>query len=111
MAPAIVGLVGVIVGAMLSGALTLLTTRRSDKRQARAAGRLLESELRSIAQQLLLMRNDLARQAGLRMKESRTILRELFRLPPTVAWETHKSLLASLLTTAEWYAVAKAYES
>src|SRR5205814_1069295 len=105
MAPAIVGLVGVIIGAMLSGALTLLTARRSDKRQARAAGRLLESELRSIAQQLLLMRNDL------RMKESPTVLRELFRLPPTVAWEAHKSLLASLLTTAEWYAVAKAYES
>jgi hypothetical protein len=38
-------------------------------------------------------------------------LPEVISLPPTVAWEAHKSLLASLLTTADWYAVATAYES
>ena len=105
MGPAIVGLVGVIIGAMLSGTLTVLMARRSEKHEAHAAARLLEAELRSIAQRLVLVRD------GLRRKEPSIDLPEVISLPPTVAWEAHKSLLASLLTTADWYAVATAYES
>jgi len=98
-------MIGVIIGALLSGSLSLLTARRSDKQQARGVARLLESELRSVAQDLYLA------QLALQMRDNSTDLRTLFHLSPTTAWDAHRSLLASLLTTEEWYAVARAYES
>jgi hypothetical protein len=104
MGPAIIGLIGVIIGAMLSGSLTLLTKRRSDRQQARAAARLLESELRSVTQDLYLLGDSLVADTAI---DPQVFL----NLPPTTSWDTYRSSLAALLTNDEWYAVATAYES
>lgn len=52
MAAAAIGFVGVIVGALMSGFATFFMARRTERRQARAAARLLEVELRDVAGRL-----------------------------------------------------------
>jgi hypothetical protein len=105
MGSAVVGLVGVIVGALLSGSTAFLMARRGEAQQARAAARLLEAELRSVAGNLHLLI------ASLKVTDNYADLRELLRLPPQTAWDGHKPLLAATLGATEWYAVAAAYES
>jgi hypothetical protein len=105
MGEAAIGLIGVIVGALISGAATFLLARRQEARQAQAAARLLEAELRSTAGDLLLLR------ASLQVEDNYADLRSQLRLPQQPAWKEHKPLLATVLTPSEWYAVASAYES
>ena len=105
MGEAVIGLIGVVVGALLSGSATFLMARRQEARQAQAAARLLEAELRSAAGDLILLR------ASLQVANNYADLRGQLRLPPQPAWKEHKPLLAVVLTPSEWYAVAAAYES
>jgi hypothetical protein len=105
MGQAVIGLIGVIVGALISGTGTFLLARRQEARQARAAARLLEVELRAVAADLHLLRE------SLQASDSHGDLRSGLRLPPQPAWTEHKPLLAAVLTASEWYAVAAAYES
>jgi hypothetical protein len=104
MESAVIGLIGVVVGALLSGTTTFIMAQRAEARQARAAARLLEAELRSVAEDLNLLTAALT-------DDNVADLRALLRLPPQRAWDAHKPLLAAVLTSPEWYAVAAAYES
>jgi hypothetical protein len=103
MGPAIIGLVGVIIGAMFSGGFSLLTTRRSNKQKARASSRLIETELRSAIIDLYALRANL--EIG-----SDPSIRENILEPPT-EWNTHRSSLAAILSNKDWYAIESAYES
>jgi hypothetical protein len=86
MGPAIIGLVGVVVGALVSGAASFLMARRGEQQQARAAARLLESELTTVGSRLRVLN------AGLeRGSDNLTDLRPLVRFPPQEAWQTHRA--------------------
>jgi hypothetical protein len=105
MGAALVGFVGVVVGVVLSGTMTMLIARRAEQRQACAAARLLETELRSIASSLTLL------VAALKVSDNYSDIRGQLHLPPLQGWETHKALLAAVLPPQEWYAVAAACEA
>lgn len=105
MGPAIIGLIGVFIGALLSGTATFIMARRAEARQARAAARLLETELRTVAGDLYQLTT------ALKYPDDYADWRTMLRLPPQRAWDAHKALLATVLTSPEWYAVATAYES
>jgi hypothetical protein len=98
----VIGLVGVIVGALLSGGATWVMTARTEKRKARAAARLLEGELLRVNQALdeLL---DTSRQ-----KTTVSVRRVFadFWIEGTLKgltldrWFEHQSLLAEVLVAA-----------
>ena len=121
MGPALVGLVGVIVGALVSGGATYMMARRADARQARAAARLLEAELQAVVEQLgelgqaIAFRDEFARRAEDESERDEISnawdLKSMLRIPQPRLWEKHKSLLADVLSAADWYALAKAYQS
>jgi hypothetical protein len=108
MGQAVIGLVGVVVGALLSGGATYLMAKRAEANKARAAARLLEAELRPIAQGLDVLYRALERSGTKHVRVGQVVrhLPDSSRL-----WNEHKSLLAEVLDDADWYALASAYES
>jgi hypothetical protein len=52
MGAAVVGLVGVVIGGLVSGGATFVMARRQEQRKARMAARLLEDELRGYARKV-----------------------------------------------------------
>jgi hypothetical protein len=53
MGQAVIGLIGVIIGGLLSGTATFLLARQQEALQAQVAARILEAELRSTARSVL----------------------------------------------------------
>src|SRR3954454_18419474 len=97
MASAIFGLVGVVVGGLLTGALSLWQQRRSDRAEARAASRLLSAEL---SEQHLFL-DALVRRGPEATGPN--------HLPAVAAWPEHRAGMARLLDDETWQAVAGAY--
>jgi hypothetical protein len=111
---ALIGLIGVAIGALLSGLATFLLARRAEKQQARAAARLLEAELRQIIGRLdLLTSNPIVdgRPPRHLPKLGLVALCDILSAPKPQLWDEHKAILAAVLSIDDWYAVATAYES
>ena len=100
MGQALIRLTGVVVGALLSGDATYLMARRVDSRKARAAARLLEAELQPIARSLAVL------QQGMSRAVDREAARKILHLPDARLWEDHQSVLAEVLGSDDWYALA-----
>jgi len=94
---AIFGLVGVVIGGLLTGALQVFQQRRSDRAEARAAARLLSAELSEQLQYLdALVKQDPA-------------VRGNEHAPTISAWPKYRAAMARLLDDRTWQAVAGAY--
>lgn len=109
MLAALVGVVGVIVGALLAGVNAFAVERAKDRRRARASARLLESELWQIAGRARLLA------AELREHDHRTdawyrAAEALVELPSAELWLDHRDVLAETLPDTSWHAVAGAYQ-
>jgi hypothetical protein len=110
MGSAIIGLIGVIIGALLSGGFTVLNKRVSEKQEKQALTRIIEDDLGLVASKLAFTEfgsQDHASDNVSLLFLLRTTLGPL----QTQEWESLKSKLASLLGKGDWYAVAKAYSS
>ncbi len=95
MTAAIFGLVGVIIGGLLNGAMTAWQARRQEKADGRVAARLVYVELRDI---YLLG----AAAATLEVPRQTPF--------PTPAWQNHQAVLARALSDEAWETVCGAYE-
>lgn len=95
MSDAIFGLVGVVIGGLLTGALQVFQQRRSDRAEARAVARLLSAELSEQLQYL----DALVNQDPAVSKQAPTIS----------AWPEYRAAMARLLDDRTWQAVAGAY--
>jgi hypothetical protein len=108
---AIFGLVGVVIGGLLSGGATYVMARRGERRRSTAAVRLVEAEVRhafTLAESVIpsLIFEDPT------IEPIRPQLwSQLSELPTPIAWNTYKGDLAELLTADEWYALADSYEA
>jgi hypothetical protein len=114
MGAAIVGLVGVLVGAIVSGGATYLMARRAERRKARAAAWLVKDELERVETELrrwhkMLVEPIRRDMVGLVIPE-RIAVNQLLTLPEPAVWDEHKPMLAETLETKHWYALAAAYD-
>jgi hypothetical protein len=102
---AIFGLVGVVVGAVISGGVAFFMERRRDRQKARASARLLEEELEPFVGALyqlrasLLKENEAAFQVFIGQWNSFTL----------DLWTSRREALATTLAIEEWYSVMYAY--
>lgn len=110
MEQALFGLLGVIVGGVLTGLGPYVLATRAERRQARASARLLEAELRAIVIPL--------RVSDLTADDSKDIPRydELWLkarkwMPAPRLWEAHRATLAEVLNPTEWNSLSRAYEA
>jgi hypothetical protein len=97
MTEAVFGLLGVIIGGLLTAMVQVVQERRAERVLGRAAARLLSAELS--VQQELLMRwaaDDSAVAVGA-------------ELPPVVDWPVQRAVMARSLDEPKWRAVAAAY--
>ena len=95
MTAAVVGLVGVIIGGVLSGGIQWMLQRRSDSRSAMSAARLVKYELGKY-QELLKF------QIGIRNWQTHLWF-------PPAQWREHQSILSAACTRSEWLLVTTAY--
>jgi hypothetical protein len=102
---AIFGLVGVVIGALLSGVMTYVLERRKEQRLVRASARLLEQELEPFVSPFYELR------ASFQMNSPDTYERVHGQLDDFTLGKQHREALASALTIDEWYAVMYAYVS
>jgi hypothetical protein len=97
MAQAIIGLVGVVIGGVLTGGVDFVLERRREKRRGRAAARLIHAELSDIAAYVeasLLRRAWLADPAGALEGES---------------WKQWRAALAEAPGFEGWYPISGAW--
>jgi hypothetical protein len=113
MTSAIIGLIGVAVGAIISGSTAFVLARRTERSQMRASARLLEVELRGVAEQTkaIIEITRLSPVAHHNEYPTQSILSQLHDIPQSTLWDQHKATLAAVLSTQDWYAVATAYQS
>jgi hypothetical protein len=111
MTEAIIGLVGVLVGGLVSGGATYLMAQRAERAKLRAAARLVENELQHVQS---LVHFDLMNLDVLRGMEADSEWIE--GLPPpnllavsTDVWLKHQGILAEALAAEKWYSLQRAY--
>jgi hypothetical protein len=92
MAEAVFGLVGVVIGALVSGGVAFAIARRTEARKALASARLVQDELTAAHHELA---NPWPVLALDRVSQQR--------------WVDHQGVLAEALDTQEWTYVARAY--
>jgi len=97
MTAAIFGLVGVIVGGVINGAVTAVLQRRTEGSDRRSAARLVRSEL--------VRFRSLALEAA---RHSPEHLPQLHQTTPVI-WESYRAVLARALANEDWVLVARAY--
>jgi hypothetical protein len=97
MTAAILGLLGVIVGAIITGIPPILLKRRTDLAERRSAARLVRSEL--------VRFRTLAYAAAQQSPEN---LPQLHEITP-ILWQGYQAVLARVLTDEDWVLVARAY--
>jgi hypothetical protein len=102
---AIFGLVGVVVGAGISGVVSFVLERRRERQRARASARLLEQELEPFVFQLYALRASV-RQPDPSAFETHARHLAAFTLE---LWTGHRETLAASLGIGEWYSVMYAY--
>lgn len=95
MTEAIFGFVGVIVGALLSGATTMLIERRREGKDAIVAARLVSEEISMI-------QGEVESWITNRLVPERLVLKH-------DAWDTHKQILARSLPPPDWEMVCATY--
>ena len=99
MTAAIFGLLGVIVGAVVNGAVSYVLGRQRERAEGRAAARLVGFELRDHA-------------STLRAVLDRRSWEALGPRPPdTSEWDAHRAVLARVFDDDEWSTIAQAYSS
>lgn len=97
MTAAIIGLLGVIVGAIITGIGPILINRRTDLAERRSAARLVRTEL--------VRFRTLANAAEQQSPEN---LPQLHEITP-ILWQNYRAVLAHALTDKDWVLVARAY--
>jgi hypothetical protein len=100
MTAAIFGLIGVVVGGLLNGAVTAWQARRTDASAARVGARLVDLELRQAALALAVLER--AELTASETKSSRKF--------STTAWDKYQEVLARTLSDKDWQTIAAAYE-
>ena len=97
MSAAIFGLIGVVVGAVMNGALSMLAQRRTERADLRSAARLVRTELVGFR--------------ALALESARRAADELPQLhgATPVLWHGNRALLSRGLAVKDWEAVALAY--
>jgi hypothetical protein len=106
---AVFGLVGVVIGGLLSGGATYLMVRRQEGAELRQARRLVADELFDIALQLSILLEDRA------MPPESSPMRD--NPLPSRSWEMNKATLARGLSDKDWgdlpgfYSRMEAYRS
>jgi hypothetical protein len=103
MTTALFGLLGVVVGGVLTGMVTYALERVRTKRAARAASRLLVEDLHSA-----LMFANTVKGKGTWQVLSPDAVERTF-VEPAAVWLKHRELLASTLSGKEWVALSLAY--
>jgi hypothetical protein len=93
--PALIGLAGVLVGALITAGITYLGDRAHRIADARTAKRLIANEVRLDTSRLVVV-SALGRLPGAQ--------------PRTVEWEGEASTLARYITNAEWSMVSRFYD-
>ena len=103
MTAAIFGLLGVVVGGLLTGGVDYFMARRREQAELRQSTRLVADELHSLwlVVDLILERGQLL---PARLPGEDTEL-----LFPTGSWHAHKAVLACALRQKEWIALATVY--
>jgi hypothetical protein len=103
-AQAIFGLIGVIIGAAVTGGVDLVLERRREDAAARQAKRLVASELHTMWVHLAL----LAREG-----RTPTTPPEKYgeRFLPFALWEGHRASLARVVSDADWEALFLLYDN
>lgn len=96
MTEAIIGLVGVVVGGMLTAALQVFQDWRAERTMSRAAARLLSAEL-SVQQEILMRR------------ASADAAPDGDGMPGVADWPAQRAVMAKVLDNDEWQYVAGAY--
>jgi hypothetical protein len=120
MTEAIFGLAGVALGGLITGGATYLAARRSERLEARASARLLQGELQLVAykldRQLQAMKRVAERESERgnppRPRDARATRsrgRHWLAQFSMAQWQEHRSRLAHVLDTDDWYAVSSAY--
>jgi hypothetical protein len=94
---AIIGLVGVVVGGLLTAAVQIFQDWRAERTNSRAAARLLSAELS--VQQLILMRRASDQHAS----------PDSDGMPTVTDWPAQRAVMAKVLDDDKWIDVAGAY--
>jgi hypothetical protein len=102
---AIFGLVGVVVGALVAGSVSLFMEHRREKQKARASARLLEEELEPFVGPLYQLRASLLKPNEIEF-QAFIAQRRAFTLD---LWRANREVLASTLAIGEWYSIMYAY--
>ena len=97
MTQAIFGLLGVVVGSVITWGIELWRARRRDSDEGRVAARLVMDELHSLYNQRTANEPEAPRQIKLAREQD--------------AWLTHRAVLARELTHESWRAVRLAYDA
>ena len=105
MAQAIFGLIGVVIGAAVTGAVEWWRTRRESEIKGRAAARLVREELAGLTIALEVAA-DLESDARVAESVRSEIERGIY---DALAWQEQRALLAELLTDDAWRLVTHAY--
>jgi hypothetical protein len=100
MTAAIFGLIGVVVGGLLNGAVAAWQARRTDAHATRVGARLIDLELRYATLALKVLEDDGSKASG----------EETSRKFSTTAWDKYQEVLARTLSDKDWRIIAHAYE-
>jgi hypothetical protein len=113
MVVALIGVIGVLVGALASGAVAWWQARQASAAKRLAAARLVEAELRVAAGRLEWLRASLLPDAlgNVTPADRREALLLFANGPAPTAWPEHRYLLAKTLDAGDWYAVVQAHEA
>jgi hypothetical protein len=106
---ALIGLLGVLVGGLVSGGATFLLTRRAERRRAMASIRLLEEELKLVGRQTEALSQERSFLAG---DVSSQFLGNLFEAADgwtTAIWPEHRPVFAENASSEDWYRVSEAF--
>jgi hypothetical protein len=96
-AEAILGLIGVLIGAAVTVAAQYVMRLRDERADARTAARLMYVELANAERNLLLLKGPAPRPAFAKQSYS------------SAEWEDRRPVLARLLSADEWIALHRAY--
>jgi hypothetical protein len=113
MTEAIIGLVGVLIGGLVSGGATYLLARRSERIRVMASARLLEDELVGIANTLESVLEAIAHgrtEYPLVDAPWEVRIPSFEKFSPAL-WDEHKGRLAETLSDEAWIAVTDAYSA
>jgi uncharacterized membrane protein YccC len=117
MTEAIFSLVGVVVGALLSGGVAYLMARRTERRKVRAAARRVLTEFRQMDRWLATLQRRAEAHEEMREQRRQASQAEPEAFDPDLSMlefkqlPAHEGLLAEYLRADDWTAISDAYEA